>query len=86
MSLNHLGSGMGVQKHNQTGLVDFNYTAPVSPRLGGANQDSKKAIAEKLENIITDCTMEEIRGIDHLKALNHNLRAQRIYDQEFDRV
>lgn len=30
--------------------------------------------------------MEEMRGVDHLRLVNQDIRAQRIYDQEFDRV
>ena len=43
-------------------------------------------MAKRLEGIIADCTIEEMRGLDHGRLVHQDMRAQRIYDQEFDRV
>lgn len=60
---------------------------------GSGGQDQPKAqenlrhvIAKQLEGIIANCTIEEMRGLDHMRLVNQDMRAQRIYDQEFDRV
>ena len=75
------------------GLADSDFGQSNNAAGGSSNpagspmkEDFKKTIAKQLEGIIANCTVEEMRSVDHMRTLNHDIRAQRIYDQEFDRV
>ena len=57
-----------------------------SSRAASKDKENVKLIAKQLEGIIANCTVEEMRGAAHLRTINQDMRAQRIYDQEFDRV
>lgn len=57
-----------------------------SSRAASKDKEDVKLIAKQLEGIIANCTVEEVRGAAHLRTINQDMRAQRIFDQEFDRV
>ena len=38
-------------------------------------EDFKKNITKQLEGIIANCTVEEMRSVDHMKMLNQDMRA-----------